>query len=387
MRVVNINYSVEKSTHGDASSWVGKLLDRAYGESQRNKRIKILINPYGGKGSAQKYFTRDIEPILAAARCELDVERTNYRGHAIDIAEKLDISAWDTVACCSGDGLPHEVFNGFSKRPDAAKALRDVAVFQFPCGTGNAMCLNLCGTMSPSMAAVCAVKGLRMPLDLVSITQADRRTLSFLSQSVGIIAESDLGTEHLRWMGSQRFTVGFLIRLFRKTIYPADIAVGVILDDKPAIEETFRQQFDNPSLYRRPSADLDEQAGLPELQFGTVNEELPQHWNLVPRDRLGNFYSGNMAYMSADTNFFTKALPTDGQLDLVNVDGDIPRMEAIKMLFAVEHGKLFEMDLVSYRKVSGYRIIPRQKGKGYISIDGERYPFEPFQAEVHSTLR
>jgi sphingosine kinase len=41
---------------------------------------------------------------------------------------------------------------------------------------------------------------------------------------------------------------------------------------------------------------------------------------------------------------------------------------------------------VTYRKVSAYRIIPRDQPKGVISIDGEGIPFEPFQLEVHRGL-
>jgi len=40
---------------------------------------------------------------------------------------------------------------------------------------------------------------------------------------------------------------------------------------------------------------------------------------------------------------------------------------------------------VSYRKILGYRIIPHKRpgvAEEYISIDGERILFEPFQAEV-----
>lgn len=148
----------------------------------------------------------------------IDVERTAYSGHAVEIAAKLDPDAYDVIASCSGDGLPHEVFNGLGKKQDARKALSKVAVVQLPCGTGNAMSWNLNGTDSTSIAALSIVKGIRTPLDLVSITQGDKRTLSFLSQAVGIVAEVDLGTEHIRWMGSARFTYGFLVRLLRKTV-------------------------------------------------------------------------------------------------------------------------------------------------------------------------
>ena len=353
--------------------------------------MKILINPFGGKGKAQKWYLRDIEPILAAARCEIDVEKTQYRGHAVEIAENLDAGAYDVVAACSGDGLPYEVFNGLGKKRDACQALRKVAVVQLPCGTGNAMSWNLNGTDSPSLAALCVVKGIRTPLDLISITQGNRRTLSFLSQSIGIVAESDLATENLRWLGSARFTYGILVRLLRKTIYPCDLAIKVEVATKPEVREHYRRALNDRSLpeQHRDSLDPDgdpREPGLPLLQFGTIKDELPEGWTLFPYDKLGNFYSGNMALIAPDTNFFPATLPHDGCMDLVTVDGDISRTAAIRSLLAVETGKFFDMPHVNYQKISGYRIIPKNQKDGYISIDGERMPFEPFQAEVHRGL-
>ncbi|KAI9775651.1 MAG: sphinganine kinase lcb4 [Geoglossum umbratile] len=385
-----ISYSVEKTNRSTAKIWMSKLLDRAYGESQRQKRIKVLINPFGGKGNAQKLYSRDIEPIFTAARSVIDVERTQYQGHAVEIAENLDVEAYDIVACCSGDGLPHEVFNGLGNRKDAQKALSKVAVVQLPCGTGNAMSWNLNGTGSPSLAALYIVKGIQTPLDLVSITQGNRRYLSFLSQSVGIVAESDLATEHLRWMGEHRFTYGFLLRLLRKTVYPCDLAVKVAIEDKQTIRQHYRQEMENrpsPNKRRtRPTAPDSVDGGLPPLKFGMVGDELPEGWELVPYDTLGNFYVGNMAYMAPNANFFPAALPNDGTIDLVCIDGHISRITALKSLAAVESGTFYDMEHVSYRKVLGFRIIPRDQKTGYISIDGEKVPFEPFQAEIHPGL-
>ncbi|KAL9594680.1 MAG: hypothetical protein Q9219_006900 [cf. Caloplaca sp. 3 TL-2023] len=394
VRISTINYPIEKPGHTHAASWINSLLDRAYGVSQRKKRIKILINPFGGKGRAQKWYLRDIEPIFAAARCEIEVEKTQYRGHAAEIAEHLDTDAFDVVAACSGDGLPYEIFNGLGRKRDARRALKQVAVVQLPCGTGNAMSWNLNGTDSPSMAALCVVKGIRTPLDLTSITQGRQRSLSFLSQSIGIVAESDLATEHLRWLGSARFTYGILVRLLRKTVYPCDLAVKVEVATKPEVREHYRQALNDhalPEEHRHginteEHRDLEQESGLPPLRYGTVNDKLPDDWTLRPYDKLGNFYSGNMALIAPDTNFFPATLPHDGYNDLVTVDGDIGRIAAVRSLFAVETGKFFDMPYVNYRKISGYRIIPKNQKDGYISIDGERMPFEPFQAEVHRGL-
>jgi len=341
-----------------------------------------------------KRWTKHMAPIFEAAECAIDTEVTQHHGHAIEIAEKLDINAWDVVACCSGDGLPHEVFNGLGKKANAAKALEKVAVVQLPCGSGNAMSLNLNGTDSPSLAALAVVKGIRTPQDLVSVSQGERRTLSFLSQATGIIAESDLGTEHLRWMGGARFTYGILVRLIGKTVWPCDIAVGTEVGDKASIREAFRRATERSSDVEEEQREKYDSPGLPPLRYGTTTDPLPEGWNLVPYDNMGNFYCGNMAYMTADTNFFPAALPSDGYQDMICIDGDLPRWKALKSFLEVEHGGLFGLDYVNYRKVTGYRLIPKPSGRsgpngeddGYISIDGERIPYGPFQVESHRGL-
>jgi sphingosine kinase len=52
--------------------------------------------------------------------------------------------------------------------------------------------------------------GRAMKIDLFSIIQNGKRTISFMSQALGLMAELDLGTERLRWMGDARFVLGFL---------------------------------------------------------------------------------------------------------------------------------------------------------------------------------
>lgn len=410
-----INYSVtDKSLHVHARKWVDRLLEKAYpSNTNRKKRIKVLINPFGGQGYAQKLWTREVEPIFAAAQCEVDVMKTAYRGHAVEIAEKLDVDAYDVVACASGDGLPHEVFNGLVKQTNARRALRKVAVVQIPCGSGNAMSLNLNGTDSPSLAALAIVKGIRSPLDLIAITQGSNKYYSFLSQAVGIVAESDLGTESLRWMGTLRFSWGILVRLLGQTIYPAEVAVVLESEDKRAIKETYRAAVAEDEVARRkllPHEDHEEdlidkqESPSPSLRYGTVQDSLHSSFQSEDLPTLGNFYVGNMCWMTADAAFFPASLPSDGRMDMVTIDGLTHRGTAIKMLTTIGDGRLIDFPEVKYRKVSAYRITPRihhpppkhrlrakfgqwlggaaNQKEGLIAIDGERVPFEPFQAEV-----
>lgn len=382
--IAALQYPVTDKEKQAVESWVQGLLSLAYGDARRYKRLKVLVNPYGGKGTAAGLYDRYAAPIFAGARCKVDVEATSHGGHATEICERIDIDAYDAVVACSGDGLPYEVFNGLAKKPNAREALAKVAVAMIPCGSGNAMAWNLCGTGSVSIAALAIVKGLQTPMDLVSVTQGNTRTLSFLSQSFGIVADSDLGTDHVRWMGAHRFTYGFLVRLMQRTVYPCDLAIKVVMDDKQAIKDHYASYRAQPPV-RRESTEEFTSTGLPELQYGTVLDAQPEDWQVIPGETLGNFYAGNMAVVSKDANFFPASLPNDGLLDIVTIDGMVSRATSLKMMTEVPQGGFFDMPEVNIRKALAYRLVPRQK-EGYISVDGEQVPFEALQVEVHKGL-
>lgn len=54
------------------------------------------------------------------------------------------------------------------------------------------------------------VSGRPMNVDVFSMTQGGKRTISFMSQALGLMADVDIGTENLRWMGDTRFVVGLV---------------------------------------------------------------------------------------------------------------------------------------------------------------------------------
>lgn len=310
--------------------WADRLLDRAYSGSARRKRAWVLVNPHAGPGGADKIWEKDVKPIFEAARMPMTVVRTTYSGEAVDLARDLNIDDYDIAIPCSGDGLPHEVFNGLAKRPDARRALSKIAVCHIPCGSGNAMSCNLYGTHRPTLAALAIVKGVPTPLDLVSVTHGSQRTISFLSQALGLIAEVDLGTEHLRWMGATRFTFGFILLAMQRKTYPCDIAVKVEIDHKDDVKKHYRQRVAQAgtevgtSESPDQSQNIDKQAavlssvsdiaggddglGLPPLKYGTAMDKLPEGWELIPHEKLGSFYCGNVSFIY-DASMGANCLP------------------------------------------------------------------------------
>ncbi|KAH8177774.1 diacylglycerol kinase catalytic domain-containing protein [Sarocladium implicatum] len=376
----------------DPETFVAAVMSRAYGRAMRQKRIYVLINPNSGPGNSVRMFENEARSIFEAARMKVDSVVLKKGGEATDIVEKVDIDKYDTIAAVSGDGTPYEIFNGLAKRPDARRALAKIAVSHIPGGSGNAKSNSWNGTNYAGPAALAIVKGIVTPLDLASITQGNTRTISLLSQAVGIMAEADLMTEDMRWLGNKRFDVGLLKRVFLKKCYPFDLAMKVELEGKDNIKAFYKRHRDTNGAraeWDRVTVDGyaedDKSEGLPALRYGTINDELPQGWELVRYENIGNFFAGNLSLVTEKSSFWPAALPSDGCQDMITIEGTIPIHKAAQALMDTESPNFFDNPNVTYRKVSAYRIIPHDK-TGVISVDGESIPWGPFQLETHRGL-
>lgn len=69
---------------------------------------------------------------------------TTHHKHAWEIARDLPLGKYDVVATVSGDGIIHEILNGFAEHKEPIRALR-TPLCPIPGGSGNAISLNLLG--------------------------------------------------------------------------------------------------------------------------------------------------------------------------------------------------------------------------------------------------
>lgn len=359
---------------------VQHIMEQSYKGTTPGKRVMVLVNPHGGKGKALRVFLKLAKPILDAAGCAVEVIQTTHFRHAVEIVKEMDISRYDVIACASGDGVPHEVFNGLYLRADRAKALNTIAVTQLPCGSGNAMSESCHGTNDASVAALSLVKAQVVNIDLMAVTQRGKTTVSFLSQTIGVIADADLTTEYLRFLGSMRFELGVTYGVLRGTKYPCDIAMKYAAKSKDAV----RQHYDR---YINETEETEFEITEDKLTLKyDANDDIPEDWEIVDTDltnNLGIFYTGKMPLISRDTNFFPAALPTDGAIDIIMIDSRTPLTRQTPILLSLDTGKHVNAPEVHHSKVEAYRLTPKYSS-GCLSVDGERYPCEEVQVEVLS---
>ena len=79
-----------------------------------------------------------------------------------------------------------------------------------------------------------------MKQDICSVTIGDKRVFSYFSVALGLMADLDLGTEHLRWMGDARFMVGFLRELWALKRCPVTMEIKVVAEDKEQMVQQWK---------------------------------------------------------------------------------------------------------------------------------------------------
>lgn len=398
-----------------------EILKRSYRNSKRFRSILVIINPFGGKRNAKKIFKKKSKPLLLASKFAIDMVYTKYPGHATDIARNMDIDRYDTVLCASGDGVPHEVINGLYRREDRTRAFNKLAITEIPCGSGNAMSVSCHWTNNPSYATLFLIKSIEKRIDIMCCSQPSSTAayprLSFLSQTYGIIAESDINTEFIRWMGPARFELGVAFNILQRKKYPCDIYVKyhakskndlkshylkykkaqdgtnlakidgmeIINPEVTYIDDNDRGSEITPVDVKLGELDLETEISIESKIYDEEEEEIdnfvtedsfnikykyedgvPSDWEKIDSsitNNLGIFYSGKMPYVAADTKFFPAALPADGCMDMVITDSRTPFTRMVPILLALDKGSHVLQPEVIHSKVLAYKLIPRRDDK------------------------
>ncbi|KAJ7469651.1 ATP-NAD kinase-like domain-containing protein, partial [Mycena latifolia] len=397
LQLRQISYDMPSIEATAILKWASDVKARAYKGITPQRRFLVVVNPHGGRGKAERLWKKTVEPIFAAAGCSVDVLYTGLAGsptNAAVISRNVDLAEYDALVAVSGDGISNELINGLASRPDALSALR-MPIAPIPAGSGNALSVNVLGpdkVVDVAYAALNAIKGKPMPLDICSVTQGDTRMYSFLS--FGIMADLDMGTEWMRWVGDIRFVLGYLYGTFSGANYDVEITLKIVESDKHVMADSYNrhQQARAPAAHCSPAS---HEFSLPLLAFGTTDAPLPcgavhdrleapvtPGWHTF-RTPVRSICAGRLPWLARDSMMFPLATD-DGLLDVV-IFPPLSVSASLKSIAGQAEGRFIRLPHAYYFKVEMYRCTPLEPS-GYISIDGESIPHKVFQVENHPGL-
>lgn len=103
-------------------------------EKEKMTRFLIIYNPISNKGGAEKILP-EVRAELDRRQIDYELVLTEYRGHALSLAQEAALNGYDAVIAAGGDGTANEVINGLMYARQAGG--RKIAMGVLPVGRGN----------------------------------------------------------------------------------------------------------------------------------------------------------------------------------------------------------------------------------------------------------
>ncbi|KAL9656682.1 hypothetical protein ABK040_002952 [Willaertia magna] len=384
-----------------------------------NRKLLIFLNPFSGRKKGAKLFEKFIKPILDLAHLSYVVIKTEKQNHAYDYCLTSDTlgTEFTDVIGMGGDGIIYEIINGIANRSDWKNIFRKIRIGHIPGGTSNALASTSGSQIKqgepadPEMAAFLISRGFHQPMDLMSCFQSNnKRYFSFLSVTFGAIADIDIGTENVRWMGSARNLYGALKVMMNKKYYKGRVKYlqevtglekknswrhvkhnekrySAFQEHQNEDESSEERSLDCPLLRKYFSEELKRLAPnyLAESNKSTQSVKEDNYKLSEIEDNFLLFMGVNIPHISHDFMASPMAHLHDGYVDLVFVKENISRGNFLNLLVSAENGNYILDDAVDLTKVKAFYLSPIDTGS-FVVVDGENVDYSDILVEVHSSI-
>ena len=314
----------------------------------RPRRLKIIINPLGGKGQAWQIFTK-IRSLFDRSNLEYTVTKTYSAADTQNLVKELDLTQIDGLVIVGGDGTIHYAIAGLMSRRDRQTAI-ELPLGVIPGGTGNGLSktlLELSGeSYDPLNAAFLIAKGKQQAFDIAAIEQNGTKYYSFLSLAWGLISDVDIGSEKLKFLGALRFDLYALLLL--------------------GLRRTYKGRF---SFLPHP-----------DCQIATDRDSRSGKWRVI-EDEFIFVWAMNTAWAAHDMNVTPHAELNDGAMDVLIMRQGTSRWEILKALLRCGKGQHLDLPHLEYYKVRAFRLEPMTE-KGILVVDGEPVDYSPIAMKM-----
>jgi len=308
----------------DKEGFLNNMISETYAHRKIVKDYKIrklllLFNPFSGNGLG-KVNSEKLKHLLEAKGLEVIKIASTSPGHFREISKELNITVYDCVAVCGGDGTISEFLQ------DVIDRKLDIPIALCPGGTGNGLASSL-GLHSPEDCLNSIISNSHIGVDSNRVVDAKGSIYYSINMIGGALAfDANTRAEKLRCCGPIRYDMSAL--------------------------SLFCQSYSKPM-----EMDLDGHT----LSFNSLA-----------------FFLMNNTSMGAGSHCAPFASITDGYFDIWIVP-DMKLTKALKVLSALKDGSQIYMPEAKYTLLRAKKM--KYFFTGGINIDGENCAIGPCEVE------
>lgn len=315
------------------------------------KKYLVIVNPHSGSANAMKTYTKLVEPMLhQQCGIELELLVTTHSGHATEHCSKLDTKQYDAIIAMGGDGILHEILQKFPLPTHLKFGI-------IGCGTCNGLAKTLLHWSNESYNILESIfligKGKSAPIDTSLYQTRTKKYTSFLTYSYGLVADIDLESEVLRFIGDARILVYAVWKIMTFNIYLGRLSY---LPANANVNDNVPKSLEEP---------------LPDKDWITVEDQFITIW------------ASHVTHASYDLHNSPQSKIDNGVFEIMLLKYPISRMKLIQVFLDFETGKhVRHKDVISTISCVAYRWEPAPPRQSYNNIDGEVVEPGPIQATI-----
>ena len=328
------------------------------------RRLLVVVNPKSGTEKGRSICDDHVVPVLVQAGIEHDIFITTHAQHAEERMKQgqeddslLDVSEYDGVVAIGGDGAIHEIFQGLQSRSDFKELCSKLKLGDIGAGTGNGLAKSLAHSnqqkCTPLDSIFLVAKGNTSWMDLAQYQTQSADHLSFLTFSWAIIADLDIESECIRFMGALRFDLWGVWRVISLRKYRARFSY------LPATAQNSKEAI----------------ANMPAL-----HDPVPNDW-VTSEDDFYLFWASQVTHAAEGTFHAPPCKLQDGVFQVLIVRNNISRFRMAMILIGLETGAHVNVDGLEIVECVAYRLEPTTNGS-FNDLDGEVIESGPIQGHV-----
>ncbi|KAL5032291.1 hypothetical protein RTP6_000423 [Batrachochytrium dendrobatidis] len=330
-----------RSVDADAAKTaVDTVLNKLYPD-RLEKKILFILNPHGGVKKAKSCYHDTIFPFMCMAgyRDHHQLIETQAPMHATKIAQTLDVNQYKCATTISGDGVFHEFINGLFTRTDW-DAARRLPVGIIGAGSSNAMSKNLDLNFA-ELGTLATLKCHTKSIDIFSYTQNNTRMFSHLLVMFAFLADIDIESDKYRYIGTSRFILAAIVRLFKFRNYKANVHILTA---------------EEASHYKLEKNAVQKSVGPPSL-YTSADSQAYKNWPIHINPYLQLFVATKHPYISSDFLVAPSIKSDDGQMQIVWSE-DMGAQKTLLAILDQETGKFLTFDSTRQAKAVAFVIEP-----------------------------
>ncbi len=196
------------------------------------RNFLVFVNPVSGTRKSVKLWTDKVKPMLEGAGVEFKVMISTKSNDALEFVRNcLYLTSVQAILCIGGDGTLFEVVQGILCRKDRQACFQSISLVPIPGGTGNGLAKSITFASEEACTAeACtyiALKGKPNNFDLADVQTLDQTEIchSFLLTGWGLIANVDILSETMRYLGEMRLYLAAVYYIIKKNTYPGRLTI------------------------------------------------------------------------------------------------------------------------------------------------------------------